>query len=870
MDILEFIKQMQEMYGEDAITTADKINRPEPKKEVKEIELFNEFNTRNPQADGGRIGFDGGGSPLQRLRQEIVDSMRPYAPGYVTEDQLQLVVKDITLDMTAEQAQESAKANFIKLFGMAEGGRAGYNDGQLVTPSVDGSRPGYGGKVESTKHLGTTDKNYGGVYEETYKGGTKSYYGKYVRDGQAFKKNFKDKDDALKFVTEGRKKPSAKSVIDIQSEGGTLLEKPKYKNNLARAMNEVNALQEKGYGNIGKIVKKYQKIFTQKVGSKTKTGKTVKKGVGSTEYKAITFAIREQAKKLGIQSIDNSNVIKALDAYSKIKNPKRGDIPKILKKYNVSEGSFNRYLQEDKLNLRKKIPLQFGSEAEKKKYYYRLRRDAIAKFSSKKFERFFSAPETALVQKSHLGDLYNQYVRTGNLGYAPNLINQETLKDVDAILKEYNEQINNLFKNKPKGYRNKIDLLNQKGNDLAAATQGYKKFTGRDPLTGKEFTINFSKPSQELDPGNLYGNKKLSELTKADKITGIYDPKTETYKKVNIPLLEDMKKQSMKAAKLSKKETKKISKEILSQLEKLGCGNAAGGRILMSNGGATLTKCANEGTKRLEQIILRGGANKTEQGLAKKILQAGRGLKLSGIFGPAALAFSVATEAGFVGYDMISQGKTFREAVGDSVFNYALGDRTKIDSAEERYKKYAKQGFDVDKIRAFEKNIDRIDEISSQYDNLYKKANVVNIGGPRRSDAIKQKQQIISNKAKAELPLFTQDLFRTGEIPKLEKFLKKDYVEGMKNISEADRLSEIDRLSNISPLAIGKIRAMEDEKRLRELKLQNPDVRAYMGPYPTTFGFASGGLASLTDTIPPESGPMSQGLRSLYNNDMDY
>ena len=33
---------------------------------------------------------------------------------------------------------------------------------------------------------------------------------------------------------------------------------------------------------------------------------------------------------------------------------------------------------------------------------------------------------------------------------------------------------------------------------------------------------------------------------------------------------------------------------------------------------------------------------------------------------------------------------------------------------------------------------------------------------------------------------------------------------------------------------------------------------------------ASGGLANLTDTIPPESGPMSEGLRSLYNNDMDY
>ena len=55
MDILEYIKQMQEMYGEDVITTADKINRPEPKKEVQEIELFNEFNTRNPKADGGQL-----------------------------------------------------------------------------------------------------------------------------------------------------------------------------------------------------------------------------------------------------------------------------------------------------------------------------------------------------------------------------------------------------------------------------------------------------------------------------------------------------------------------------------------------------------------------------------------------------------------------------------------------------------------------------------------------------------------------------------------------------------------------------------------------------------------------------------------------
>ena len=39
-----------------------------------------------------------------------------------------------------------------------------------------------------------------------------------------------------------------------------------------------------------------------------------------------------------------------------------------------------------------------------------------------------------------------------------------------------------------------------------------------------------------------------------------------------------------------------------------------------------------------------------------------------------------------------------------------------------------------------------------------------------------------------------------------------------------------------------------DEKRAarkRELMLQNPDVRNYMGSYPTNYGFMEGGIASL-------------------------
>jgi len=76
-----------------------------------------------PNAEGGRITFDSGGSPLQKLRQEIVDSMKPYAPG-VPEEKLQIIVKDINFDMSSEEVQNTVRQGFINLFGMAKGGLA--------------------------------------------------------------------------------------------------------------------------------------------------------------------------------------------------------------------------------------------------------------------------------------------------------------------------------------------------------------------------------------------------------------------------------------------------------------------------------------------------------------------------------------------------------------------------------------------------------------------------------------------------------------------------------------------------------------------------------------------------------------------------
>ena len=57
-ELLNKIRELQDLYDDpNIITTADQINRPEPKQEVKDIEAINEFMKRNPRADGGRIGF---------------------------------------------------------------------------------------------------------------------------------------------------------------------------------------------------------------------------------------------------------------------------------------------------------------------------------------------------------------------------------------------------------------------------------------------------------------------------------------------------------------------------------------------------------------------------------------------------------------------------------------------------------------------------------------------------------------------------------------------------------------------------------------------------------------------------------------------
>jgi len=65
------LDKLQTKLGKQTIKRASTINRPRPKREVQQIQIFNEFNRRNPKADGGSVN----GSYEAALRKKIEELM---------------------------------------------------------------------------------------------------------------------------------------------------------------------------------------------------------------------------------------------------------------------------------------------------------------------------------------------------------------------------------------------------------------------------------------------------------------------------------------------------------------------------------------------------------------------------------------------------------------------------------------------------------------------------------------------------------------------------------------------------------------------------------------------------------------------------
>jgi len=159
------------------------------------------------------------------------------------------------------------------------------------------------------------------------------------------------------------------------------------------------------------------------------------------------------------------------------------------------------------------------------------------------------------------------------------------------------------------------------------------------------------------------------KIVDGEKVVDI--PKKDLDNLTKLKFFEMNRASSMKSAKVPKKEVSKV----LQDFEKHGCGLAAGGRILFSEGtpGGKPTKCAKKGIARFindlktgnyskaTMNLLKGGGN-----LVKNILNPMELLKLRNYFGPVAMGFMGAWEAGVIADDVIRQGTPLNESLANN------------------------------------------------------------------------------------------------------------------------------------------------------------------------------------------------------------
>jgi len=312
------------------------------------------------------------------------------------------------------------------------------------------------------------------------------------------------------------------------------------------------------------------------------------------------------------------------------------------------------------------------------------------------------------------------------------------------------------------------------------------------------------------------------------------------------------------------------------------CRKAAvdGGRMGFQDGLST-EFCLGEAKKVINKGLKNGFKEGAEAMLATKILQAGRGMgnmfALRNLLGPAAVGFTVAAEAGLVGYDMLSTGKSFKEAVGSSLFNYALGDKTQIDNKKLRYQGYADAGVDanqIGKISAYENAIDEMNNTFAEFDKENQLYNIAaNQKGkgrmdPRRYEKTKQQQvenfydQADKNKA------LIQDLTRTQTEDRLDKAIDPMVPALM---SDADAKRKAMQMTKPSTVAFGNVmdtifpKAGYREDREKAINYMPAVQEYYRGNQ-----FAGGGIAGLSGGDPKGAmtrsmNPDSQGLSYLFN-----
>ena len=515
------LDKLQTKLGKQTIRRASTINRPRPKREVQQIQIFNEFNRRNPKADGG---------PMDDYKH------------YVLESELSKKVKELMDD-----GYDFSEA-------VREAMRQGYKDGGIATPKrglVD--EPGsYAGVRLNVKPVGNE------AYIKTFETGTgaKKYGVFYSRSGFNKKAQFdrtpegleKAKKARAKFNKEFLKFKKEKSVDGVLDSAIKKLKNPPDPKKPWRYLRSGSQRgPKKAQRKVEYFATEKQAKDAQAAAKKTKfAGQTkvpqsafnkiktrIKKGDTLAEiakdYKgADEDTLRNFLRKNNttyseltpnVSYIDDKKSLNYVKKnYGKLKGETMGkalypDLPASTQQSRVRK-LVAKLLSEKEITYTPAAMIEeyrkekgFDPDASAKKVRD-VRRKKIKKFSVPAFEKAMEGNKAS--QLSHLDDLGSELVRFETLGYSPQRINQEILKNVDPYLNQLYKERAKLLKNKPEGYVDKVNKINDKGAAVAYGTKGYKSFKVEEPITGKTYRLGYD-ASKTVDPFGQFEGKTIQE-----------------------------------------------------------------------------------------------------------------------------------------------------------------------------------------------------------------------------------------------------------------------------------------------------------------------------------------------------------------------
>jgi len=413
---------------------------------------------------------------------------------YTDEQLVELLDKNLisptSVHSSLEEALDESKFRSSTLFDTEEdyGQQLSAREGSFADGGVV-QREMYG---DGSTHLGN------GIFEVTLSDGSKTYYGKVMREGKTYKTiRNRDINFVKRQLDDFKKLPKGKNIIEQQQSLESKLKDPKFKKTLNDLDKEIKKIEEKGYFNIARVRDKYAKGYTY--GQVNEIKKRIQ------DLSAKVHTVRPEMEQ-------------AMDEYRQKtkKGPlKRGEFINLVKKHKISHASnLNRALNI--VDLYKTIPLDSDVLKSNKAKILSKLQEEFTNLGYEKTTGKYRIQGTNNVNLSHLDDKYTQYVTANNLGYATDKINLDLLKPFDEAMHKIYLERAYLLKKKPPGFEAKVEKLNQMGIDLSAKSQGYKTFSIERP-DGTKYLYG-SEPVKTIDPGGwIEEGKKLKDYTKFDK-----------------------------------------------------------------------------------------------------------------------------------------------------------------------------------------------------------------------------------------------------------------------------------------------------------------------------------------------------------------